>query len=72
MNCTTLDEARAAKAKLVLLLRELPELSGVGISRIGGGFGLKVNLEAPTSFPIPSEVDGVPVIVAVVGPIVPL
>lgn len=72
MNPGTLEAARAAKAKLALLLDGLPELRGLGIAVLDGGFGLKVNLEAATSFPIPPDVDGVPVIVAIVGPICPL
>jgi hypothetical protein len=65
----TLEETRAAKAKLALLLEGLPELRALGIMRMDGGFGLKVNLETATLFPIPADVDGVPVIVTIVGPI---
>lgn len=68
----TLDEARAAKAKLAALLESLPELQGLGIAVLDGGFGLKVNLETATPFEIPPDVDGVPVVVAIVGRICPL
>ena len=42
-NTTTLEEARAAKPKAAALLSALPVV-GIGITRIGGGYGLKVNL----------------------------
>ena len=72
MTGATLEETRAAKAKLALLLEGLPELRALGITLVDGGFWVKVNLEAATSFPIPADVDGVPVIVTIVGPIHPL
>lgn len=60
-----------AKGKLTEMLACLPELRGVGIAMLDGGFGLKVNLETETTVPIPSEIDGVPVVVEVVGGIQP-
>jgi len=68
----TLDDARAAKAKLARLLEGLPELSAIGITKVGNSFAVKVNLEAATTFAIPADVDGVPVVVTIVGPICPL
>ncbi len=46
-------------------------LAGVGITRIGEGYGLKINLEeAPAkNAPLPADIDGVPVRIEVVGPI---
>jgi hypothetical protein len=66
----TLAEARAAKEKLALSILDLPELCGLGVAVLGKrGFGIKVNLtSAPSAF-IPPDVDGVPVIVEVVGEI---
>jgi S1-C subfamily serine protease len=65
----TLDQARAAKARVMELLEGSPELRGVGIARAQGGFCVKVNLVRSPSAPLPADVDGVPVVVEVVGDI---
>jgi hypothetical protein len=67
----TLDEARAAKGLAAEAFGRLAEVAGVGITRIGRGYGLKVNLsEAPSSrAALPSEIAGIPVRVEVVGKI---
>ena len=68
-NTTTLAEARAAKPKAIALLAALPVV-GVGITRIGDGYGLKVNLsEKVADNAIPKHVDGVPILTEVVGTI---
>lgn len=70
MSGATLDRAREAKPKLAALLESVPEVRGVGIAILDDGYGLKVNVSAPVqSVEIPCEVDGVPVIVAVIGTI---
>jgi hypothetical protein len=65
----TLDEARAAKGPAQTLFQSLAPVVGVGITRIGDGYGLKVNLQSapPEGTRLPGEVDGVPVRVEVVG-----
>jgi hypothetical protein len=65
----TLDEARTAKPRALALFESLAEVVGVGITKIGDGYGLKVNLrEAPAhDTSLPTEVDGVPVRLEVVG-----
>jgi hypothetical protein len=66
---STLEEARAAKAKAAQLLRALP-LVGIGITRIGEGYGVKVNLSRSIcTDQLPTEVDGVPIQAEVVGEI---
>ena len=66
-NTTTLEEARAAKSKAATLLAALPVV-GVGITRIGAGYGLKVNLsESVAAGVVPEQVDGVPITMEVVG-----
>ena len=66
-NPTTLEEARAAKPKAIALLAELPVV-GVGITRIGDGYGLKVNLSEPVAVDaVPDPMDGVPIKTEVVG-----
>ena len=67
----TLDEARAAKPLVEQTLAGLADVVGVGITRVGRGYGVKVNLSQPPASPaaIPSEVAGVPVRVEFVGTI---
>jgi len=67
----TLDEARAAKGLAAEAFGRLAAVAGVGITRIGRGYGLKVNLaEAPSpAAALPSEIAGIPVRVEVVGKI---
>lgn len=64
----TLDQARAAKNKLLEQLRDRVDLRGIGIAVLDGGYGVKVNFsKRPSSGVVPDDVDGVPVIVDVVG-----
>jgi hypothetical protein len=69
-SSVTLEQARAAKAVALKLFAELAGEVSVGITPWEDGtYGLKVNLMNPpepaTQFP--TEVDGVPVRVEVVG-----
>ena len=65
----TLDEVRAAKTQAHALLADFPVV-GVGITRIGDGYGLKVNLSAKVARgQLPETVAGVPIQVEVVGTI---
>ncbi|MBI2431561.1 MAG: hypothetical protein HYV26_01675 [Candidatus Hydrogenedentes bacterium] len=69
MNTCSIDKARAAKPRVQDLLRGVPQLAGVGITRVEKGYGVKVNLSAEPAagVQVPTEVDGVPVRVEVVG-----
>jgi hypothetical protein len=71
MNRHTLDEARAAKERVLEVFRRLAPVVGVGITTIDGGYGVRVNLrEAPApGIELPEHIDGVPVQVRVVGKI---
>ena len=71
MNERTLDEARAAKPAALAAYREKAAVVGVGITRIEGGYGVKVNLSepAPPGADLPQSINGVPIRVEVVGPI---
>jgi hypothetical protein len=66
---TTLEQARAAKQSAKTLLAALPGVVGVGITKIGGDYALKVNLRAPLPMGVsaPERIGGVPVCVEVVG-----
>jgi hypothetical protein len=69
MKARTLDEARAAKAAAATLFGSLASVIGVGITRIGDGYGLKINLREDPKTILPADVAGVPVQVEVVGTI---
>ena len=71
MTAATLTQAREAKPKLVAMLQDIPEVRGIGIAILNGGFGLKVNLASEVDRVIPSVIDGVPVMTAIVGAIGP-
>ena len=64
----TLEEARAAKRKAALRLARVPQVNGIGVVRLRGGYALKVNLaEQVAAGTVPETVDGVPLQVVVVG-----
>lgn len=70
MTPASLERAFAAKARLNELLGESPNICGLGIAALPGGFGVKLDLLRPP-FPdtVPEDIDGVPVIVDVIGSI---
>jgi hypothetical protein len=65
----TLDHARAAKESAKAMLSALPGLVGVGITKVGEDYALKVNLDAPLPAGVsaPERIGGVAVLVEVVG-----
>lgn len=67
----SLEQARAAKLRAKKLLPTLASVVGIGIIRLDGGYGVKVNLGTPLApgVTLPSEVDGVPVRFEVTGSI---
>jgi hypothetical protein len=69
MPSATLDDVRAVKAKAMAIFSPLAEVVGIGITRIGEGYGLKVNLRiaAGKNAQLPTDVDGIPVKVEIVG-----
>ena len=71
MNETTLDEARAAKAKAIAVLSKNRSVVGVGITRTDQGYAVKVNLSEPPTpdTHLPETIDGVPIEIEVVGTI---
>jgi hypothetical protein len=65
----SLDQARAAKQKVKELLADRAVINGVGISSVNERYAVKVNMTRPPTADdaIPTQVDGVPVNVEVVG-----
>lgn len=68
-NVADIGTARAAKVKAFSVFSHLAKVNGVGITRVGEGYGLKVNLaeHPPEGIELPKEVDGVPILVEFVG-----
>ena len=66
---TTLAQARAAKKKIAKILDGDPSVTGIGITRIGLSYGVKLNFleRTPSAEKVPHEIDGVPVKVETVG-----
>ncbi|HEV8239977.1 MAG TPA: hypothetical protein VGS57_11465 [Thermoanaerobaculia bacterium] len=63
-----LERARAAKRRLRELLPKAAEVNGIGITQVGEDYAVKLNLAAPVEdLDLPDSVDGVPVVVEVVG-----
>jgi hypothetical protein len=66
----TLQQARAAKAKAARMVSGHPDVNGVGITRDGDGYAVKLNLSARSKAdPLPRQIDGVKVRTEVVGSI---
>jgi hypothetical protein len=67
----TLERARAAKTKAARAVRSATRVLGVGLTRVGSSYAVKVNLPAPPADPacLPRTVDDVPVIYDIVGAI---
>lgn len=67
----SLEEARAAKKPAQVAFDRLGQGAAIGITRRGAGYGLKVNV--PRAFPdhvkAPTEIEGVPVRIEIVGPL---
>ena len=68
---TTLSEARKAKPAAQKIFTGLVGEVAVGITRVGGKYGLKINLAAPpeTDVALPKTIEGVPVRVEITGPV---
>ena len=64
-----LDAVRAAKRKVVRLLRRRGLSAAVGITEIDGAYALNINFQEPPDLetPLPSQIDGVPLIARSVG-----
>ena len=65
----TLEKARAAKEEAHGVFARLATVAGIGVTRVGRGYGLKINVESAPAGKraLPTEVRGVPVRIEVVG-----
>jgi hypothetical protein len=69
----TLEAARAAKEKVRELIAGVEGVRGLGLTSVGSRYAVKVNLSAQLeNLSLPDDVDGVPVVIDVVGAIKPL
>jgi hypothetical protein len=67
--------AAAERAQKILAerLAGIPGVRAIGIAVLDGGFGVKVHFsETPPEGSVPDDVDGIPIIVDIVGSIRPL
>lgn len=63
-----LREAREAKGRAREVFSRFGKVNGVGITRQGGRYAVKVNFESePRTGDLPREIAGVPVVFQVVG-----
>ncbi len=71
MKTIGLDEARAAKERARTLFAGNASVVDIGLTRVGDGYGVKVNLDAlpAPNATLPESIDGVPVRSRVTGPI---
>jgi hypothetical protein len=65
------QKARGVKQRLAESLASCAQLMGVGLTKVGEDYAVKVNLSEPTEHAIPKRVDGVCVVVEVVGAVRP-
>ncbi len=65
----SLDKARKAKVALTKKLEGVEGIVGIGITKSGEDYAVKVNFDSPPKEPIPSSIGGVPIQVDVVGKI---
>jgi hypothetical protein len=71
MTQISLQRAQAAKKAALQRFRKLATLTGVGITRVGGGYAVKLNLSEPVEpgMKFPADINGVPLRVEVTGTI---
>lgn len=70
MPNSTINQARSAKIKLTDATRTVSGVVGVGITKIGASYAVKINLQSKQPIHhLPSEIDGVPVVYDVTGTI---
>ena len=67
----TRSEALKAQKKVINRFGQVAAINGIGITRVGNSFAVRVNVLADATIPpLPKSVDGVPISVRRVGPVV--
>jgi hypothetical protein len=63
MKTTGLDEARAAKKRAKTIFQQNASVVGIGITPVGNGYGVKLNLSAQPAddAEFPEKIDDVPI-----------
>lgn len=70
MSNVTRDQAREAKGTVKRLTASASDVVGIGLTKRNGGYVVQVNLSRASAHPeLPPEVNGVPVLLEVVGEI---
>ena len=74
MPHTTLEQALAAQPAALHLFQRLGSVTGIGVTRLGDDYAIKVNLREPirAGVDVPAHIDGVPLHIHVTGEIRPL
>lgn len=71
MARVTLEEAELVRDKLMMELHDERDVTGVGIVRLGNGYGVRVNLKTSVlEGTLPTKIAGVPIKTRVTGRIV--
>jgi hypothetical protein len=66
-NHSSIAEARAVKDRVKRSLGAAPGIVGIGLTRQGDGYAVKVNVDQEGAPLIPAQIEGVPIIVEIVG-----
>lgn len=69
---TTLEEAELVRDKLTMELQDYADVTGVGVVRLGAGYGVRVNVKTDALPPelldaLPPKLFGVPISIRVTG-----
>jgi hypothetical protein len=71
MADVTLEAARLVKDKALEHASRQGLVVGVGITKVGSDYAVKVNFSAQPQGAPPAEIDGVPIVYETVGPLTP-
>lgn len=71
MTCASLSQARDVKPKAAALASHAGQVNGIGITKVGDSFAVKVNFAVrPDMRGLPDQIDDVPIIYEYVGSII--
>ena len=69
MSEISLDRAKAAKKEALRRFRKLASVTGIGVTRVGGQYAIKINVNGAVRVAFPPDINGVPIRVEVTGPL---